>query len=216
MNNLQTDNIKFLLADDHLIVRQGLQFIIEDLFEKSLFSHASNIQQIIKQINENIFDILILDAQFPDGISLSVIPEIKKIQPEIKILIFTSFEEEHFSLKFIEAGANGFLSKLSEEHEIKRAITYIVEKGHFFPPLTQKLLELSKYNPHLTNPLSLLSERELEIANLYTKGFGNLEIANELSLRQNTVSTFKKRIFEKLNIETVVDLIELMKIHYNR
>lgn len=211
MNN--TENLTFLLADDHLIVRQGMQFTLEDLFEKPQIFHASTIPKIIERLAKNTVDVLILDAQFPSGVSLSHIPEIRKMQPNIKILIFTSFEEEHFSLKFIEAGANGFLSKLSEEHEIKHALLQLIEKGYYYPILTKKLLEFSKNSPNLINPLNQLSDRELEIAKLYAKGYGNLEIANELALKQNTVSTFKKRIFEKLNIETVVDLVDLMKIH---
>ncbi|MCO5249011.1 MAG: response regulator transcription factor [Chitinophagales bacterium] len=210
---MSTNELKFLLADDHLIVRQGMQFVIEDLYEDTIFSHVSNMKQLVDILQQNMVDILILDAQFPDGVSLSIIPEIKRIQPQIKILIFTSFEEENFSLKFIEAGVNGFLSKLSEEDEIRNAIQSMVEKGHYFSPLTQKLIELSKYNPLLTNPLLQLSERELEIAKMYAKGYGNLEIANELSLKQNTVSTFKKRIFEKLNINSLIELADLVKIH---
>ncbi len=91
--------------------------------------------------------------QFPDGNSLSIIPEIKKIQPDIKVLIFTSFKEEHYSLKFIEAGANDFLSKLSEEHVIRSAITNMVEKGEHYLVLTRKLLEITQYSAHFSNPI---------------------------------------------------------------
>ncbi len=115
----------------------------------------------------------------------------------------------------INAGANGFLSKLSEESEIRQAISELMEKGEYYSPLTQKLLKISAHNPDILNPLNQLSERELQIAVLYSKGYGNLEIANSLSLKQNTVSTFKKRIFEKLDIESLIDLINLMEIHHN-
>src|SRR5690625_7083412 len=91
----------------------------------------------------NRYDVLILDVQFPDGNSLSLIPEIKKYQPELKILIFTSLEEENHSLRFIEAGANGFLAKLSEENEIKKAIRSIIETGEYHSDFTQKLLKVS-------------------------------------------------------------------------
>lgn len=206
-------SIKFLLGDDHNIVRQGLQFVIEDVVENTEIIHASSLEQIINQIKSNSFDIAILDAQFPDGNSLSIVSEIKQIQPEIKILIFTSFEEENYSLKFINEGADGFLNKLSEESEIQNAIQEMIEKGSSFPPFTQKMLQLSDHQVALLNPLNQLTERELEIATLYAKGLGNLEIANSLSLRQNTVSTFKKRIFDKLKVETLVDLIDLVRIH---
>lgn len=208
-------SIKFLLGDDHNIVRQGLQFVIEDVVENTEIIHASSLEQILNQVKSNSFDIAILDAQFPDGNSLSIISEIKQIQPEIKILIFTSFEEENYSLKFINEGANGFLNKLSEEAEIQNAIQEMIEKGKSFPPFTQKMLQLSDHQVALLNPLNQLTERELEIAVLYAKGLGNLEIANSLSLRQNTVSTFKKRIFEKLKVETLVDLIDLVRTHHD-
>ena len=208
-------SIKFLLGDDHNIVRQGLQFVIEDVLENAEIIHASSLEQILNQIKSNSFDIAILDAQFPDGNSLSIISEIKQIQPEIKILIFTSFEEENYSLKFINEGANGFLNKLSEEAEIQNAIQEMIEKGKSFPLFTTKMLQLSDEHIALLNPLNQLTERELEIAVLYAKGLGNLEIANSLSLRQNTVSTFKKRIFDKLKVETLVDLIDLVRTHHD-
>ena len=208
-------SIKFMLGDDHNIVRQGLQFVIEDVVENTEIIHASSLEQILSQVKSNSFDIAILDAQFPDGNSLSIISEIKQIQPEIKILIFTSFEEENYALKFINEGADGFLNKLSEESEIQNAIQEMIEKGSSFPPFTQKMLQLSDHQVALLNPLNQLTERELEIATLYAKGLGNLEIANSLSLRQNTVSTFKKRIFDKLKVETLVDLIDLVRIHHD-
>ncbi len=205
------NNLRFLLADDHLIVRQGVQMIIEDMYENSVFNHVSTLTQLKEELIMNRYDVLILDVQFPDGTSLSFIPEIKKSQPELKILIFTSLEEENHSLRFIEAGADGFLAKLSEENEIKEAIRSIIETGEYHSDFTQKLLKVSKHSPHLLNPFERLTERELEIADLYAKGYGNLEIANFLSIKQNTVSTYKKRIFEKLDIDNLVELIELIK-----
>lgn len=214
MTTLNKKPLKILLADDHLIVRQGLQFIIEEIYEDSTYFHASTLKKVLELLALDTFDVLILDAQFPDGISLSIISEVKIIQPEIKLLIFTSFEEEHYSLKFIEAGANGFLSKLSEEDVICSAIKAIVEEGQYYPVLTKKLLEITQYSAHFSNPLYHLSERELQIAKLLVEGLGNLEIANELNLKQNTISTFKKRIFEKLKIDSLIDLIKVMNIHH--
>lgn len=205
--------IKFLLGDDHNIVRQGLQFVIEDLVENPEIIHASSLENIIEQVKTHPIEIAILDAQFPDGNSLSIVSELKKIQPEIKVLIFTSFEEENYALKFVNKGADGFLNKLSEENEIQNAIQKMIEKGSSFPAFTTKMLQLTDEQIAFLNPLNQLTERELEIAVLYAKGFGNLEIANHLSLRQNTISTFKKRIFEKLKVATLVDLIDLVRTH---
>lgn len=211
MSSLQ--KYKFLVADDHTIIRQGMQIAIEDSIENSEIYTAASIAQIHEQLQKNSIDIAILDAQLQDGNSISIIPEIKTKFPHIKILVFTSFDEENYALKYLEAGADGFLSKLSDESEIKNAITQIVENGKYIPPFTQKILELSSEKTDFLNPLNRLSEREMQIAELYAKGLGNLEIANILEIKQNTVSTYKKRIFDKLQIESLVELIDLLKKH---
>lgn len=205
--------INFLLADDHSMIRQGMVFIIEDMNLESNVLHVSTLQQTLATIQEKPVDILILDAQFPDGSSLSLIKELKKINPELKILIFTGLEEEIYALKYLAAGANGFLSKLSEEEQIQLAIQQILDKGEFITDNTKHLWLKSLRDPSLVDPLSVLTEREFQIAKLYAKGLGNLEIANQLDIKQNSVSTMKKRVFEKLNIDNLVDLVATFKLN---
>lgn len=203
----------YLLADDHSLIRQGIVFLIEDLGLDCEILQASNLQQVLDSIQVNTINIAVIDAHFPDGNSLTIIPEIKRISPETKILIFTGIDENTQSLKFINAGANGFLSKLSDEDVIKQAILKMHNEGEYISSVTQALLMNSLRDPNLVNPLFSLSERELQIAKMYAEGYGNLEIANNLNIKQNTVSTIKKRIFDKLNIENFVELIELIKNH---
>lgn len=210
MNYLE-HKITFLLADDHSLIRQGIIFILEETDIEFEVLHASNLQQIIESFQKNQIDVAIIDAHFPDGNSLNILPEIKKISPKTKILIFTGLDENTHSLKFINAGANGFLSKISDADETRQAILKILQNEKYISATTQSLLINSIQNPKLVNPLLLLTEREIQIAQLYSKGYGNLEIANQLDIKQNTVSTLKKRIFEKLNIENIVELIELIK-----
>lgn len=206
-------SIKFLLADDHSLIRQGMEFVIEETGLDSEIFHASNLQQVLKIIESEPIDIVIIDAIFPDGNSLTVIPEIKKMKPEIKVLVFSGVNENTQSLKYINAGANGFLSKLSEEEEIKAAVLKVHKAGKYISQVTQDLLFDSFNGKEVVNRLQSLTERELQIAEMYANGYGNLEIANNLDVKQNTISTIKKRIFEKLEIENIVELVELMKDH---
>jgi DNA-binding NarL/FixJ family response regulator len=203
-------SLTFLLADDHSLIRQGLLFVIEDISADSNIFQASTLQQALEVVKTKEIDIAIIDAHFPDGNSLSILPEIRNLKPEIKILIFTGIDETTQALKYINAGANGFLSKMSEEDEIENALKNIMQFGEYISPVTQRLLLSSLRNPNMANPISRLTERELQIAKLYTEGFGNLEIANQLDVKQNTISTVKKRIFEKLEIDNIVELIQLM------
>lgn len=138
-------------------------------------------------------------------------PEIKTLAPEIRILIFTGIDEAANTLKFLKAGANGFISIMSEEEEIKNAILTIMKDGEYLSPQTQSLLMNSMRNSKAINPLFRLTERELQIAKMYASGNSNLEIANQLDVKQNTVSTIKRRIFEKLKIENIVELIQILQ-----
>lgn len=214
MNNLDTKTINFLLADDHSLIRQGVEFLIEEIgFEGDVF-HASTLQKVLETVEMQPIEIVVIDAIFPDGNSLNIISEIKRIKPEVKILVFSGVDESTQSIKYINAGANGFLSKLSEENEIKEAILKIHQTGKYISLITQGVLIDSLHNPNIVNPLQRLTERELEIAEMYAKGYGNLEIANNLNVKQNTISTIKKRIFDKLHIENVVDLADLIKNYH--
>ena len=211
MNLLDKETITVLLADDHSLIRQGIMFILEEIEVDAKVTQASNLQQITEQISANKIDIAVIDAHFPDGNSITILPEIKTLAPEIRILIFTGIDEAANALKFLKAGANGFISKMSEEEEIKNAILTIMKDGEYLSPQTQSLLMNSMRNSKAINPLFRLTERELQIAKMYASGNSNLEIANQLDVKQNTVSTIKRRIFEKLEIENIVELIQILQ-----
>lgn len=213
--NQEIKTMTFLLADDHSLIRQGIYFLIDEMELESVIIQTSNLQQTLEEIKKTPIDIAIIDAHFPDGNSLSVLKEIKQIRPELKILIFTGIDEQDHALKYINAGADGFLSKMSEEDEISKAVQQMIEMGEYVSAQLQSQLLDSVRNPGLINPLFRLTEREREIAEMYAEGLGNLEIANKLDIKQNTVSTLKKRIFDKLKVENLVELVDLIKNHRN-
>ncbi len=211
---IQNKEIIFLLADDHSIVRQGMEIVISDIVPHARVYQTSSLHQVLELIESKGVEVAIIDAHFPDGNSLHILPQMKTANPDLKILIFTGLEEELHGLKFIKAGANGYLSKLSEEEEVKQAITTFIEKGEYFSDLLRNLMVQFVYNPDLISPINSLTKRELQIAELYAEGYGNLEISNTLNIKQNTVSTIKKNIFEKLKIENIVELVDLIKTHH--
>lgn len=211
---LQNKEIIFLLADDHSIVRQGMEIVISDIVPNAKVYQTSSLHQVLELIESKGIEMAVIDAHFPDGNSLHILPQMKSVNPDLKILIFTGLEEDLHGLKFIKAGADGYLSKLSEEEEVREAITAFIEKGEYFSDLLRNLLVQFVYNPDLISPLNSLTKREMQIAELYAEGYGNLEISNSLNIKQNTVSTIKKNIFEKLKIENMVELVDLVKTHH--
>ncbi len=203
--------INILLADDHSMIRHGMALTVEEIVADSSTIHASNLQQVSEILDMQEIDFAIIDAIFPNGNSLDYLPEIRRKNPDLKIMIYSGIDETKYALKYINAGADGFLSKLADEDEVAEAIEKMIEYGEYLSANTQSLLIQSHRNPGLVNALYKLSRRELQIARLYAEGLGNIEIANNLNIKQNTVSTLKKRIFDKLEIENFVQLLALMK-----
>jgi DNA-binding NarL/FixJ family response regulator len=203
----------FLIADDHSIVRNGLSILIKEIFTQTVVFHAGNFNEINDQLDRNEIDILILDISFPEGSSLSILAEIKERFPDIRILIFSSFDEEIYALRYLKAGADGYISKLSTPQQIEEAINGIIKNGKYTSnKIRDKIMDSFLLNTS-DNPLENLSPREMEIATLLVKGFGNLEISNTLHLKATTVSTYKTRVFEKLELTNLSDLIQTFNLY---
>lgn len=206
---------KILLADDHGVVRHGMALILRSVFRNLKIFQAKDLPSALASLSENMQDLILLDINLPGGNTTHMIERLKSIHPQVKVLMFSAFEEEHYALRYIHAGANGFLKKDSSDEEIVQAIRTVVETGSYISArVKEKILEnaLSK-TP--VNPLESLSDREIEVALLLAKGEGNLEIANRLNIQMTTVSTYKNRVFEKLKISNVVSLVEILKIYEN-
>lgn len=206
----------FITADDHSVVTQGLSFILKDMYDGATVFQMENFSEIIKTINKTHIDLLILDINFPDGSSLNIIPTLKKIQPDLKILIFSGFDEDIYAIRYISAGANGYLNKLSSEEEIKHAISSVMNTGKYTSQNIQDKIVNSYILKKPANPLEQLSNREIEVAKFLVDGHSNIDISNALSLKKTTVSTYKNRIFEKLAIETLSELIQTFNLYYTQ
>lgn len=197
--------------DDHFVIRQGVANILRKKFNNALISHEGEIAKVLKLLKLNEWDLLVLDVYFPEGSILKYIKEIKELQCNCKILIFSAFNEEHHALPFIHAGANGYLNKLSSEREIQNAVKTLMETGKYFSDTLKERILNNVINGKELVELNTLAEREMEVAKLLIKGEGNLEISNRLNLQKSTVSTYKKRIFQKLKINNVIELADIFR-----
>lgn len=205
----------FLIADDHSIVRNGLAMLIKSTFDSAILYQAADFEEILNQVTAIPIHLLVLDINFPEGNTLQLLPKLKEIRPEMKIAIFTSYEEDSYALRYIKSGADAYLSKLLNPQEIQNALQKILQEGRFLNTSLQiKLLDSITLNKPI-NPLETLSDREMEIALLLVKGYGNLEISNELDLKPTTVSTYKNRLFEKLGVKNIPELIHRVSIFHD-
>lgn len=208
-----TSTPTFLIADDHSIVRQGISLLIKELFFNAKIYQSGTFKETLNVLKNTKIDLLVLDINFPDGNSLNILSETKTLQPELKILIFSAYEEDLYALRYLNAGATGYLNKGSNEDEIKQALQSMMVSGKYITQnIKDRILE-SYISKKPLNPLEQLSNREVEVARLLIKGFGNMEIAELLQIKKSTVSTFKNRIFEKLEIVNLAELIDLFQLY---
>ncbi|WP_313002731.1 response regulator transcription factor [Chryseobacterium gleum] len=196
---------KILIADDHHVVRIGTALILEKNFNDVEVDFAETYDEAKQKIESDKFDLLILDIELPGSILKSMVKEIKSISPETFILIFTSYKE-NIALQYIEEGANGFLNKQSDPEHFVKAVEAIFKDGYYYT--SEMMNEILKGNQK-KKAIENLSERELQVFNLLAKGNGNLEIANTLNIEESTVGTYKRRVYQKLKISNLVELLEI-------
>lgn len=209
-----SNSYTFLIADDHSVVRQGISLVVKELFPGSVVHTAGSFKDTLKAVKENKFDLLILDINFPDGNSINIIPEVKSIQPDLKIMIFTAYDESIYAMRYLNAGVSGYLNKGCAEEEMKQAIKSMVTTGKYITQSIKDRILDSYISKTPINPLEKLSNREVEVARLLIKGYGNLEISELLQIKKTTVSTFKNRVFEKLEIDNLASLIEVFQLYF--
>ncbi|NGM60350.1 response regulator transcription factor [Sphingobacterium sp. SGG-5] len=208
---------KILIADDHSIVRLGASVIIQGTYSDAEITHATTYKEIFDHLMQSQFDLLLLDINMPGGNNIKVIKEIIDLQNDLKILVFSSYDENIYALRYIEAGAAGYLNKNTAMDELGTAIQSIQERGKYMSPSIRDLyvqtLITNKSAAQAANPLHKLSNREMDVAKHLIDGHGILEVSSLLNLSSSTVSTYKSRIFEKLQVNNIPELIELFKLH---
>jgi DNA-binding NarL/FixJ family response regulator len=205
--------MRIIIADDHSVVRQGVSLILREAFKDIEIVHTDTFPNALDILKNKSFDLLLLDINLPGGNSINMINEVRNIRENIKILMFSAYDEEQYALRYIHAGVQGYLNKLSSEETIIEAVKTVLDGGKYISYKVKDKIFENALNKMPDNPLDALSNRELEIAGLLVRGEGNLEIANRLNIRMSTVSTYKSRIFEKLEINNVLSLLEKFRLY---
>lgn len=185
--------------------------MLKQAFDNISIMHADVFSKVLELLEEQVFNFIVLDIAIPEGSGVKMIEQIRAIQPDVKILIFSAYEEDLYAVRYLKAGADGYLNKLSSEDQFKTAFSAMINNEEYSSDnIKAKIAGLLK-SKQSNNPIESLSNRELEIARLLANGDGNLEIGNKLKLQNSTVSTYKTRIFEKLSVSSVVGLISVFK-----
>ena len=203
---------KILIVDDHFIVRSGMSLLLENEIDNVQIFGANDFQEAVAECSKSKFDLVILDINLPGGKKCYMIDDLRELHNDLKILMFSAHDEDIYAFRFIQAGANGYLNKLSDSDTIVKAVKIVLEGGKYISSdIMDKFIAFSQKKKESNNPLEILTHREFEIAELLVKGYGNLEIANELDIKMTTVSTHKLNIFKKTHITNIIELSEMFK-----
>lgn len=195
-----------LIADGHYVVRTGTALVLKSKLQYHCnIDFAETYSDTKDMVSEKVYDLLIIDIDIPGSIFKAMVKDLKKKQKNLKILFFSTYDD-NVGIQYIEEGAAGYLNKGASESEIITAVNSMFEEGYYYTVNMMKKLVTHTAGSH---SVERLSKREFQIFKLLAQGNGNIEISNILNLKMSTISTYKKKIFEKLQVKNVVDLVRI-------
>jgi two-component system invasion response regulator UvrY len=198
--------LKILIIDDHEVVRRGVKTIFDEESSSMVFGEASTAPEALNRISEQDWDIVVLDLGLPGRSGLDLLTELKHIRPRLPILILSMHSEEQYARRALKAGASGYITKDSSRTELVKAVKRVVEGGRYVSATLAEQLAVDLQSgidrPHHEK----LSNREFEILCLIASGKTVGEIANIVSLSDKTISTYRARVLEKMNMKTNAEL----------
>jgi len=199
--------MKILIADDHVLFRQGLMQILAEEFPRTVFGEASNTRELMDRVQKQTWDVVLLNITMPGRNGLDVLKEMNQTRPRLPVLVLSMHPEDQFALRALQAGAAGYMTKESAAAALVKAIQDVIGGGTyistaFAPRLARQIGGHTDKPGHET-----LSDRELEVMLLMARGKRVKDIAGELSLSVKTISTHRQHILRKLKLTNNAEII---------
>ncbi|HEV2007133.1 MAG TPA: response regulator transcription factor [Burkholderiales bacterium] len=199
-------SIRILIADDHEIVRAGFAQFIADQGDMKVTGEASTGDEVIALIRREQFDVVLLDISMPHKNGIDCLRVIRQINPTLPVLMLSGYPEEHYAVNLLRSGASGYISKTAPPEELMRAIRVVARGKRYLSETAADLVSAELAHPTDKKLHETLSEREFQIFRKLAAGQSPTEIAEELHLSVKTVSTYRARVLEKMNLKTNADL----------
>lgn len=205
--------IKVAICDDHKIVREGLKQIIGVFDDFEVVMDVESGESLIKELRNSDAEIVVLDVSLPGRNGLEVLKQIKSMYEDLKVLMLSMYSEDQFAIRALKAGASGYLHKDSPPNILVEALRTIAKGGEYLSPAITSLLFKEVNSDGGGLPHKTLSDREYEVLLYIGEGKSISEIANQLSLSVKTISTYRSRILDKMNMDNNSDLVKYILIH---
>jgi two-component system invasion response regulator UvrY len=200
--------IRVLIVDDHAIVRRGLRELVSDEFRGAAFGEASDARQALDQLRKKAWDLALIDINLPGKNGLDLLKELKAQWPKLPVLVLSGHPEDQFAVRVLKAGAGGYMTKESAPEELAKAIRKILAGGRYVSPALAEKLALGVRKDLTRTPHETLSDREYEVMSRIALGKTVKEIAEELSLSAKTISTYRARVLEKLDVKNSAEIVQ--------
>ncbi len=204
--------MKILIADDHKIIRSGLIALFKSENEEMDISEASNGREVIKKLEKEIFDVVLMDIGMPELNGIEATEIIMKQKPDTKILVFSAYDKEKEVRKMLELGALGYVLKDDAPDELFEAIKAVSEgKQYLSRNVSNKLLNnlfLKNDGKREQVQADIISERELEVLRYICDGFTNKEIGEKLNISERTVDSHRRNLLQKTNCKNSAELVK--------
>jgi two-component system invasion response regulator UvrY len=199
--------IRVLIADDHAVVRQGLKQILGDTPEMLVAGEATTGQEVLDKVRAEAWDVVILDISMPDRSGLDILKQLRSERPKLPVLVLSMHSEDQYAMRVLKAGASGYLTKDSAPDELVKAVRKVVSGGTYVSAFLAEKLAVEIGTDSNRLPHETLSDREFQVLRGIAAGKSITEIAAELSLSVKTVSTYRTRMLQKMNLGTNAELI---------
>lgn len=203
--------VRYAIADDHKIFRQGLKLALGDDRKIKCIGEAEDGLQLMELLKTQQADVVLVDLKMPGMDGIEVTKEIRSLYPHMKVLILTMFDDEHFILHLMEAGANGYLVKNADPSEIKMAIHTAFENGYYFSDMVSSILLKNVVQKNKTTPVFKeaikLSDKETEILKLICQEYTTAEIGERVFLSPRTVEGIRAGLLEKIGVRNTAGLV---------
>ncbi|MEI6893996.1 MAG: UvrY/SirA/GacA family response regulator transcription factor [Colwellia sp.] len=201
--------INVLLVDDHHLVRFGINKILTSVKGLNVIGECETGEEAIKYCRQNEPDIILMDMDMPGMGGLEATKKILRFAPGIKIIVLTAHSEEPFPSKLMQLGAAGYLTKDSQPEEMVKAIRVVNSGQRYLPSDIAQKMALNQFKSIDDNPFNALSDRELQIMIMITRGDKVPAISEHLHLSTKTINSYRYRMFDKLSVSNDVELTHL-------
>lgn len=199
--------IRILVVDDHSIVHQGLTFILDKSHNMEIVAKCTNGADAMNWLSENDCDVALVDIAMPGMSGIDLLKQLRKDKPQLPVLILSAYPEDQYAVRLIKAGASGYLNKECVPDEVVNAVHSVVNGKKYISPAVAEILASEVAKPEGKLPHETLSNREYQIFLLFASAKTISGIASALKLSTNTVSTYRKRILEKMHLSNNAELM---------